>query len=193
MAGMPRLMSYFVRGLVYLLPIGLTVWVFVAAFLWIDGLFGFRWHGLGMLVLVSGITLFGFVLSNFLGAKLLRWFDSLIDHLPLARALHTSSRDLLNAFVGKERRFNVPVRVELAPGVSTLGFLTRESMDDYGMRDTVGVYLPQAYNFAGQLVLVPADRVHTIDRTPGEVMALIVSGGVTQPHGVQAATEDPKG
>ena len=155
---MGRLTKYFFKGLVYLVPLGLTAWVFVTAFLWIDGLMGFERKGVGALILIVLITGFGFVLSNFLGATLLSWFEGVVDRLPLARALHTSTKDMMSAFVGEERRFSIPVAVELTPGVRALGFVTRESMEELGLPHLVGVYLPQAYNFAGQLLVVPRQR-----------------------------------
>jgi uncharacterized membrane protein len=188
---MTRLSAYFLRGLVYLVPIGLTAWVFVTAFLWIDGLLGLEHRGLGALILILLITAFGFILSNFIGARLLSWFEGIIDRLPLARALHTSSKDMMSAFVGEDRRFKTPVMVELGAGVRALGFLTREDADDLGAEGCVGVYLPQAYNFAGQLLIVPADRVHKLALQPTEVTALIVSGGVTQHHAHQSRTNIP--
>jgi len=45
------------------------------------------------------------------------------------------------------------------------------------------VYFPQSYNFAGQLVVVPAARVTRIEAPSSDVLAFIVSGGVTEvPH-----------
>ncbi len=54
--------------------------------------------------------------------------------------------------------------------------------DVIGLREVdghVAVYLPQSYNIAGNLVLVPADRVVTIEGDSSDVMSFIVSGGVT--------------
>ena len=44
------------------------------------------------------------------------------------------------------------------------------------MPDHVAVYLPQSYNFAGQTIVVPADRVTKLDAKPSDVLAFIVSG-----------------
>jgi len=60
-----------------------------------------------------------------------------------------------------------------------VGFLTKESLDGLGIAGHVAVYLPQSYNFAGQLLVVPADRITPLDAPSAEVMAFVVSGGVT--------------
>jgi len=43
----------------------------------------------------------------------------------------------------------------------------------------VAVYFPQAYNFAGQLVIVPRAAVTPVAVDASDAMAFIVSGGVT--------------
>jgi uncharacterized membrane protein len=101
--------------------------------------------------------------------------------LPLLRLLHTSIKDLMSAFVGERRRFNRPVLVDMgADGrIKVAGFVTRDSMANYGRPDDVAVYFPQAYNFAGQVVIVPRTAITALDRDSSDVMAFIVSGGVT--------------
>jgi uncharacterized membrane protein len=181
---MKRLANYFFQGLIYLLPIAGTVWLFVATFTFIDGLLGLPVPGVGVLVLVVLVTLFGFLLSNYLAAQLFALFEQILDKLPFAKLLHMSMKDLMSAFVGEERRFKQPVAVELVPGsgVRVFGFITRPSMSEMGFADDVGVYFPQAYNFAGQLVMVPRERITLIERDSAEVMAFIVSGGVSTGH-----------
>ena len=50
-----------------------------------------------------------------------------------------------------------------------------------GMREHVAVYLPQSYNFAGSLLIFPTTAVTPLDAESADVMAFIVSGGVTVP------------
>jgi uncharacterized membrane protein len=43
----------------------------------------------------------------------------------------------------------------------------------------VAVYVPQAYNFAGQLYILPREKVRKIEKlTAGEAMKYAVTGGV---------------
>jgi uncharacterized membrane protein len=122
------------------------------------------------------------LLSHLLSRRILGAFEALLDRLPLVKLLHTSVKDLMGAFVGDERRFDQPVAVELVPGsdVRSFGFVTRDSLAELGMgADVVAVYLPQSYNFAGQLVAVPRGRVQRIEGDAAEMMAFVVSGGVS--------------
>lgn len=182
---MRRLINYFLQGLIFLVPIILTLWAAGSTFLAIDGwirrLMGSRIPGLGFLVMLAGVTLFGFLASNFFTRRLLQLFESLLDRLPLLRLLHSSVKDLMSAFVGEKRRFNRPVLVSLGGDgrLKAFGFVTRDDMNRYGLPDEVAVYFPQAYNFAGQVVVVPRSAVTPIAADSSEVMAFIVSGGVT--------------
>jgi uncharacterized membrane protein len=108
-------------------------------------------------------------------------FEDALDRLPFARLLHTSAKDLMGAFVGEKRRFDAAVAVEIMPGsgVRALGFVTRQAVGDLGFGDdTVAVYFPQAYNWGGQVLLLPKSRVEPLTADAGDVMAFIVSGGV---------------
>ena len=62
-------------------------------------------------------------------------------------------------------------------GIHVVGFLTRE--DGPFSSKHVAVYLPQSYNFAGNLILVERDRVTPIEADSADLMAFIVSGGVS--------------
>jgi uncharacterized membrane protein len=67
--------------------------------------------------------------------------------------------------------------------VRTFGFITQQSLEKLGLPDDVAVYFPQSYNFAGQLVVVPGSRITRLDAVSSDVLAFIVSGGVTDvPH-----------
>jgi uncharacterized membrane protein len=88
---------------------------------------------------------------------------------------------LINAFVGDKKRFDRPVAVALMPGASTkaLGFVTRDTLGHLEMTGHVAVYFPQSYNFAGNVLLVPREQVETLDVGSADIMAFIVSGGIS--------------
>ena len=111
----------------------------------------------------------------------MRFVASLLKRFPLIKLLYTSIKDLIGAFVGDNKKFDKPVLITLVPGsdIKAIGFVTRESMSAWGLSDNVAVYLPQSYNFAGSLLVVPSAQVTPLDVPSGDVMAFVVSGGVT--------------
>ena len=185
---MKRLLSYFLRGLVLTAPLVVTVAVCWVLFTYIDGWLGLPIPGVGFLVTIVAITLVGFLGTTFLWGQVLGAMEQLLDRLPFVRLLYSSTRDLLNAFVGEKRRFDSPVLVSLTAdgGLRTFGFITQQSLERLGLPGEVAVYFPQSYNFAGQLVVVPSSRVTRLAASSSEVLAFVVSGGVTD---VPASTE----
>ena len=179
---MTRLLNYFFRGLIILAPAVLTVYVFWLIFSTVDRWMGLPVPGAGIAVTIVLITLFGFLTSSVLARWLLSLVDGMFKRLPLVRLVYSSTRDLLDAFVGEKRRFDRPVVVTTsADGIEkAFGFVTTEAMARFGLEDHVTVYLPFSYTFTGVIRIYPARNVKPLDTDSAELMAFVVSGGVTQ-------------
>ena len=179
---MSRLLNYFLRGLVVVVPLALTLYVCAVIFRTIDSWLSLPIRGAGFVLALALITLVGFMASSLITRSLIGALDRMFDRLPFVRLLYSSAKDMLNAFVGEKRRFDKPVLASLSAdgSVKVLAFLTSDSLDTLGLVDQVTVYMPQSYGFAGHILVVPANRVERIDADAAEVMAFIISGGVTQ-------------
>src|SRR5687767_15576119 len=118
---------------------------------------GIPYPGVGIAITIILITLFGFLASTVLA----RWFegalDSTFNRLPLIRLVYSSTKDLLDAFVGEKRRFDRPEVVSIhADGVEkAFGFVTQGAMERFGLADHVTVYLPFSYTFTGMIRIFP--------------------------------------
>jgi uncharacterized membrane protein len=177
-----RIFNYFLRGLVVVVPLALTIYVCAVIFTTIDSWLGLPIPGVGFLITLVLITVVGALASSFVTRSLISSLDGLLERLPFVRLLYSSAKDMLNAFVGEKRRFDKPVLVAVSNdrAVKVLAFLTSDSLASLGLADLVTVYMPQSYGFAGHILVVPADRVERINADAAEVMAFIISGGVTQ-------------
>jgi uncharacterized membrane protein len=177
---MKKLTKYFFEGLIFLVPTLVTGYAIYFIFAKVDGLFRFDIPGLGFVVTIATIIAIGFAASNLLTRRLVAVVDRTVRRLPLVRMIYTSVKDLTGAFVGEKKRFDKPVLVRLSPGseVQFIGFLTAESLEKIGLPESVAVYLPMSYNFAGNLIIVPKEQVTPLQAESGQVMAFIVSGGV---------------
>jgi uncharacterized membrane protein len=178
---MKRISQYFLQGLLFLVPLVVTIYVIYWVFVRIDGVLNFPVPGLGFIVTIVFITLVGFGASNFLTRNIVNLVDKIFARLPLVKMIYTAIKDLVNAFVGDKKSFNRPVQVvvDRESNLRVIGFATRDSLDSIGIQDSVAVYLPQSYNFAGNLIIVDREQVIPMSADPGEVMKLIVSGGVS--------------
>ena len=178
---MKRISQYFLKGLLFLVPLVVTIYVIYRVFVKIDRILNLPVLGLGFLVTIVFITFVGFAASNFLTRNVVHLVDRMFARLPLVKMLYTAIKDLVNAFVGDKKSFNRPVQVVIdrESNLRVIGFATRDSLDSIGIQDSMAVYLPQSYNFAGNLIIVSRDQVIPMSADPGEVMKLIVSGGVS--------------
>lgn len=192
---MSRLFNYFLRGLVVVAPLALTVYVCVAIFTTIDSWLRLPIPGVGFVLTVVLITLVGFMASTLIARGVIGSLDRVLERLPFVRLLYSSAKDMLNAFVGEKRRFDKPVLVSLTAdgAVKVLAFLTSDSLTSLGIGDHVSVYMPQSYGFAGHIIVVPADRVRRIDADAAQVMAFIISGGVTDVEGGRGKRDEESG
>ena len=181
MYNLKQIPRYFVRGCLALAPLAVTAYIIYLILTTADRLLPFGIPGVGIVAAVVIITLVGFLTSNVIGRGMLEIADRALTRVPLVKLIYASIRDLVGAFVGERKSFNQPVSVALVPdrSVRTLGFITRDNLAALNMSQFVAVYLPQSYNFAGNLLIVPRDRVELLPVSSSEVMTFIVSGGVS--------------
>lgn len=176
-----KLLSFFFRGLLFIIPVSLTIYILVVVVQWIDGLLGIPIPGLGLVVVLSSITLLGYLASFFITKPFFLYMEKTITRLPLISLIFTSLKDLIEAFVGDTKKFSKPVMVQLdAEGaIFKLGFITQKDLAKLELPGMVSVYLPHSYNFSGNHFVVKKDRVTPFKLTGSQAMKFIVSGGVS--------------
>src|SRR3954452_4467460 len=85
----------FLRGLVIVVPIAITVYVVVEAFLRIDRLLELRTPGLGFAVTIGLIVAVGVLATNIVGRTLLRLTETIFTRAPIVRIVYAAVKDLL--------------------------------------------------------------------------------------------------
>jgi uncharacterized membrane protein len=178
-----NILRYFIQGVIILAPIGITAYVLYWLFDKVDGILRpyVDIPGLGFVIILVFVILVGWVSSSFLMGSAINFFDHLMEKTPGIKFIYSSTKDFFEAFAGDKKRFNKAVLANVfSPDVWTVGFLTDEEMRKFDLgADKVAVYVPQAYNFAGQLYILPRDNVRKIENiTSGEAMKYAVTGGV---------------
>ncbi|MFD0764811.1 DUF502 domain-containing protein [Mucilaginibacter lutimaris] len=187
------LLNYFVKGLLIVVPLGAAFFLIFWIISRIDTALNLSSEilvdsqgkplyipGLGILNVVVIIMVAGILVTNVITDPIKRWFARWLNRLPLFKFLYSSIKDLTEAFVGEEKKFNEPVLVEVNEfGLKKIGFLVQKDMKAIGLPGEVAVYFPMSYSFAGQVVIVSADKVKPIDRSAADVMKFVISGGVS--------------
>ena len=184
-----RFIKYFLQGLLYTIPVAATIYIIYQAVILVDSLLPFDFFGIGLLVIIGTVTLFGFIGSTLISKQIFN-IEKLIERIPLIKIIYTSVKDLLSAFVGKEKRFTEPVLVKMEGDVERFGFITQKDLTDLGIDEgKVGVYIPFSYAVTGNLIVVPKDRITPIDAPSSDIMKFIISGGVAS---IEEHEEDQK-
>ncbi len=185
------LLNYFIKGLLIVVPIALSIFLVIWAVTTVDswlnvdnilGDAGDRRNipGLGLLLVIGIILIAGIFVTYFVTEPMYNWFRRWLNRLPLFNFIYSSIKDLTEAFVGDEKKFNHPVLVEVEGDMKRIGFLTQGDLSKLGMDDEVIVYFPFSYSFAGQVYIVKKEKIKPLNMSAADAMKLVVSGGVSQ-------------
>ena len=190
----------FFQGVVVLAPIGVTVWVVVSLFNWVDNflpnllnvLFPGQFAavngqipkvtGLGFLVAMALVLVVGWLSSLFFVERLVSIFDKVLEKTPGIKIIYSSVKDFLEAFAGNKKKFDQPILVNVdATDVWRIGFITQNDSAHFGLADFVTVYVPHSYAISGITYIVAPTRIKKLPKGIGaaEAMKYVVSGGVT--------------
>jgi uncharacterized membrane protein len=187
------LLNYFFKGLIIVMPIGAALFLIYWAVSSLDNtlnLSDILWHdskgkpvyipGLGILNVVVLIIVAGILVTNVVTDPIKRWFNRWLNRLPLFKFLYSSIKDLTEAFVGDEKKFNEAVIVEVNEfGLKKIGFIVQKDLAALNLPGDVAVYFPYSYSFAGQVIIISADKVKPIDKSAADMMKFVISGGVS--------------
>jgi len=202
----PSLQKLFLAGLLTLLPIWLT-WVvvkFVFVLLsdisqplmgpllenlantnrqlaWLDE----PWVRtvLALLATVAVILFAGVMARRVIGQRLLRWFEALIQRIPLASIVYSSARQLLDILQTKPDGTQRVVLVDFPhKEMKSIGFVTRVIREHGTGRELAAVYVPTTPNpTSGYLEIVPVEKITPTDWSVDQAMSFIISGGAVAP------------
>ena len=176
-----KIIRYFFNGTLFIVPLVATAYFVFWSFQWLDTRLNLPYPGVGFVIILSAITLFGYFTSNFAFNALSNWLDHLIHKIPFIKIIYSSVKDLMSAFVGEKKKFNKPVLVTINKenSLHKIGFVTQSDLSELGLSDLVAVYFPQSYAVAGDHFLISKESIKPLN-IPGTVaMKFIVSGGVS--------------
>jgi len=190
----------FFQGVIVLAPIGVTIWVVVTLFNWIDNFlpnllnFIFPQHfaevngqiprvtGLGFLFAIGLVLVIGWLSSLFFVERLMSIFDKILEKTPGVKIIYSSVKDFLEAFAGSKKKFDKPVLICIdAEDVWRIGFITQENCEHLGLKDHVTVYVPHSYAISGISFIIPLSKTRKLPKhiNAAEAMKYAISGGVT--------------
>ena len=186
---MKKLFTYFIQGLLFIAPLGITGYIIYRIFMFTDGLlstylvehFKVKTPGFGILIIFVFLVLLGMVGETILARPVKKIINRILTKTPFLKLIYTSINDLFSAFIGKEKKFHRPVMVLINKENSLwkIGFVTHDLPIMVEDNEIFTVYCPFSYAFSGEIYFVPASSIKPLSIPPAEAMKFIVSGGVS--------------
>ncbi|MFN7730098.1 MAG: DUF502 domain-containing protein [Bdellovibrio sp.] len=200
---MASINKVFFRGLITLLPITLTVYILYSAIIILENLLGSFLRillptyipGLGLLLTLVLIYMFGLLLNNYLTGRILMSFEERLTRVPFLKAVYSPLRDLMNLFSQKNpKEMGKVVLVTIGTtGIRMLGIVTRETFVDLPLgqlaQDRVTVYVPFSYGLGGYTLLVEKSQITEINIPVEKAMSLAITGWVKTENRVPGARD----
>ncbi len=190
--------KYLLQGLLVIAPIAVTLytiyWIVSTVDNWLpifrqpvkdfDGhVIGYevKNYGLGFVIVIVSIILIGYLSSFFIQSRIFSLFDKWLEKTPGVKYIYSSVRDFFEAFAGEKKKFDKPVLANVDDtDVWRIGFITQKDMANWGLKNHMAVYIPMAYSIAGNVYILPSNRVKPITSiTSSDAMKFAISGGVT--------------
>jgi uncharacterized membrane protein len=189
---------YFFTGLLIVLPVLITIYLFISLFMFFDNILGryissltitylgFKIPGLGLLVFILLIFFTGFFATNFLGRKLFHFFESLWSKFPVVKQIYPAAKQVTKFLFGQGMHGQLKKVVLIRfphSGLYSVGFMTNQADNEIseklGKDDFICVLVPNVPNpLSGFIVFVPRRDVIFLDMAIEDAIKIVVSGGV---------------
>jgi len=195
-----RLKRWFLAGIILLAPVLITFYLLAAVVRAMDGiihlipasyqpaqLIGFNIPGLGLILTLLLVLLTGMIGASYIGRRMVRLGESVVNRIPLVRAVYGSLKHVLETILHNNRdTFRRVVMIEYPrKGLYALAFVTGTDRGEvqHRTRDSViAVFVPTTPNpTSGFLLYVPENEVIPMQMTVEQGMKCVISGGVLSP------------
>jgi uncharacterized membrane protein len=212
------LKSYFLAGMLILIPFGVIGWILFTLFeaIWrLHGLLPREWMPVGVVedqaiymlinfaftlgVLVAaafGISMLGWASKNFFGRKIIYFAGDIINHIPVIRSVYSALDQLLRTIAADGgQQFSRVVYVEYPRrGMWTLAFVTGPARGFPAPEKHLNVYVPTTPNpTSGFYLIVPESEVREAHLTVEDAFKNILSLGIAQGQSTPAVKAEPTG
>lgn len=192
---MKRFRQLFIRGVIAISPIVVTIYVLYYFFSLVDNvlgriivrIIGIPIPGIGIITSFVLILLMGFIVTNVLGAKAFDYVEKLLHRVPVIPRIYFGVKQLTDAFSLQGKQiFNKVVLIEYPrKGIYVLGFVTGESKGEIQKKTSEklsNVFIPTTPNpTSGMLIMMRDEEIIYLDMTVEEGLKFIISAGVVTP------------
>lgn len=197
---MAALRRWLLAGLLVLVPLIITVWVLnwvistldqtlqILPAAWQpDRLLGIHIPGFGVLLALVIVLVIGAAVSNFLGRKLMSWWDALLGRIPIVRSIYSSVKQVSDTLFSENgNAFRQALLVQWPrPGVWTIAFQTGTpggGVSEHLEGEYLSVYVPTTPNpTGGYFVMLKKSDCIELAMSVDEALTYVISMGVVAP------------
>lgn len=187
---MKTLRKHFISGLIFIIPVSLSLWILFKIFLFLENILGNFFKkffpniytpGIGLISLIVLILLIGFLANNFLGKKILNMIEKIFQNTPILNKVFNFLKGIVQNIVEKKTNiFKEVVKIKLPNDSYTIGFLTQEeSLED----NYVNVFIPTVPNIStGIVVMIPKEKLEKMNISVEDALKLVLSMGIFNPQ-----------
>jgi len=188
-----HLRIYTFRGLLAIVPFALSFFSLKILYtvidkrvtIMIEKYLGFTFPGLGVLLVLASLYLFGLIASNVVGRQLFGLVERIANGIPLVKTVYQVGRQLATSLsLPGTQVFKRAVLVEyLKPGIWTIGFVTGTIIDKTHDDETLlKVFVPTPPNpTSGTMVAVRESETRDPGWSVEEALKSVISAGVIGP------------
>ena len=190
---MKTLGNVFLKGLVAVLPLSLTIYIIYWLSTTAESLLGgllkrflpidYYWPGLGVVTGLLLIFIIGLLVNAWLIRNLFQASEKLLLSLPLVKTIHGAIKDLMN-FLSSPRNQERTQQVVTASfgDMQLIGFITHQDANELLKREgdgLVAVYFPLSYQIGGYTLFMPQDKLTPLDMSAEDAMRLVLTAGLS--------------
>jgi uncharacterized membrane protein len=192
---------YLIAGLLVWVPLGMTIWVLhflittldqtlllVPEALRPEAVVGFRIPGIGVLLSFAILLLTGVFAANFLGQRLILFWEGLLGRIPFVKSIYSSVKQVSDTVLSDQgTAFRKALLVEFPrPGSWTIAFMTgmpAPSVASHLPGEHISVYVPTTPNpTGGYFIMLPKASTREIEMSVDDALKYIISMGVVAPR-----------
>lgn len=201
---------YFITGLLIWVPLAITAWVLVLIVGTMDqslrllpeaihprSVLGFDIPGVGAILTLLIIVLTGLLAANFIGQRLVVWWEMLLARIPVVNSIYNSVKQVSDTlFSSSGNAFRKALLIEYPRrGAWTIAFLTGKPGGEVIRHldgEYVSVYVPTTPNpTSGFFLMLPKVEVIELEMSVDTALKYVISMGVVAPQLRQPATNAP--
>lgn len=201
------LKSYFLTGILVSAPLAITIYLAIELIRFIDvkvnALIPVEYNpvsrlpygipGFGIVILLIGLVVIGWISSGFIGTALLNGVNKAISKMPVVSGLYNGLRKILETVMGggQNQAFREAVLVEYPrKGLWTIAFITGNVYSgiqkNFKGKKMVSIYVPTTPNpTSGFLIFVDKEDIIPLKLRVDDAWKIIISTGIVTPDSPQ--------